>query len=293
MFNRLILSGGGVKGGLYVGMIKYLEDSSVIFEYLNEVVGTSIGALIGLTITLGYTADQLKELFFSIDFEKMKDPALSNLDIGYGFASGDLLNKMIQDIITGKGYSKDITLSELYNQTDISLVTCAYNMNQKRHTFFDRKKYPDIPAFLAVRMSMNIPLLFCVVKYQGDLYIDGGTVCNLPVRYYTEMYPDHLQLQKIMDTTLSVAFEEINYHDNTEINSFDKFLYALLKSTFHTIESKDKDFIKCQGYSLLILKSNLVSTGNFNLSEAQKTEMFNTGFQCTKEYILDLLKKHK
>src|SRR6476660_7914315 len=114
MYNKLILSGGGIKGSLYIGMLKYFEENEIILEYLNEAVGKSIGALICLLIVLGFTSSEISELFLQINFEDLKDVSLLNLESGFGFDKGEKMNDLIKFFIKNKGHSELITLSELY-----------------------------------------------------------------------------------------------------------------------------------------------------------------------------------
>lgn len=293
MYNKLVLTGGGQKGSLYIGMLKYFEEHEIILEYLNEAVGTSIGALICLLIVLGYNSSEISELFLKINFEELKDISLINLETGFGFDKGEKINDLIKFFIKNKGHSELITLSELYKKSGIVFACTSYNVSKKKGIFFDHINYPDIPVYLAVRASMNIPILFCAVEYKGDLYCDGCIFANLPIRYlankYAESGLDKETLNNILSNTLSVCFEEINYHsrdnDNKIIN-LEQYMYNLLKSTFNIIETNDKKYIIDNKLPLLVLKTNLTSSASFYLSIQQKKELLEIGYNLTKDYFL-------
>ena len=61
----LVLSGGGAKGIAHVGLIKALEDNNIPIDYIS---GTSIGAIVGGLYAIGYSADEMLELFSSEKF---------------------------------------------------------------------------------------------------------------------------------------------------------------------------------------------------------------------------------
>ena len=62
----LVLSGGGAKGLSHIGVIKALEENNIPIDYIG---GTSIGAIIGGLYAIGYTPDQMIDLFKSKEFE--------------------------------------------------------------------------------------------------------------------------------------------------------------------------------------------------------------------------------
>ena len=57
----LILQGGGAKGMAYSGIVEVLEDSGLL-KGIKRVGGTSAGALMGLPIALGYSADDINDI---------------------------------------------------------------------------------------------------------------------------------------------------------------------------------------------------------------------------------------
>mgnify|MGYP002619939607 CR=1 FL=1 len=62
----LVLSGGGAKGAAHVGVMEYLE---TIGMPIDLVVGTSVGGLIGGFYAVGYTAEEIREIVYGIDWE--------------------------------------------------------------------------------------------------------------------------------------------------------------------------------------------------------------------------------
>jgi NTE family protein len=60
----LVLSGGGVRGAAHIGMLKALEENNIYVDY---VVGTSIGAIIGGLYAVGYSPNKIDSIFFCVD----------------------------------------------------------------------------------------------------------------------------------------------------------------------------------------------------------------------------------
>ena len=62
----LVLSGGGARGLAHIGVIKALEENHIPIDYIS---GTSIGAIVGVFYALGYTPDEMLQLFKSQEFK--------------------------------------------------------------------------------------------------------------------------------------------------------------------------------------------------------------------------------
>ena len=61
----LVLSGGGAKGAVHIGVIKALEDNDIPIDY---VAGTSIGAVVGSLYAMGYAPTEMLNLLLSDEF---------------------------------------------------------------------------------------------------------------------------------------------------------------------------------------------------------------------------------
>ena len=61
----LTLAGGGAKGAAYIGVLKLFEEIGLEFDY---VTGTSMGSIIGMLHSVGYSANQIDSLIRDIDW---------------------------------------------------------------------------------------------------------------------------------------------------------------------------------------------------------------------------------
>ncbi|HEY9704290.1 MAG TPA: patatin-like phospholipase family protein [Allocoleopsis sp.] len=271
-FTKLVLSGGSIKGICYLGFMKYMEEKDIL-KNINEIVGCSIGSLAGLLIILGYTSDELKEIFFGVNFDKIKSIKIGNFICKYGLDTGEKLEKLIKIFIKNKNFDDNITLTELYKKTGKKLITTVTNVNTKSAEFL----HHDIPVYLAVRMSMNIPLLFCPVKYNGFYYVDGGLCCNFPIRYYS---PEILKDSK--EDILCVVLK--GESDKKEINDVESYMYNIVKTAFHKISTLDVSYALESKISLIMINTNIKSSFSFEMSEETKNELYFSGYNKTKDF---------
>ena len=148
--NKLVFSGGSTKGISYIGIIKGLEEKN-LFKDIKTFAGTSIGAIFGFLLAIGYDYYSLNSIVTSIDIEKL---CKINKMSSYGFDDGINLVSKIKELMDNK------------------------NIN------LDYKRTPDMKVLVGLRMSFSVPIVFKPIIYDGCYYVDGGLVDNLPVSIF-------------------------------------------------------------------------------------------------------------
>ena len=78
IYDRLIISSGGIMGYYFVGILKYLDENKLLND-IKKYYGCSIGSFLCMLITIGYTIDEIKDIIINID----KDKLLNNIDINF------------------------------------------------------------------------------------------------------------------------------------------------------------------------------------------------------------------
>ena len=69
-FRNLVFEGGGVRGIAYVGALEVLDKEGILKD-IKRVAGTSAGAMVAVLVGLRYTADELKEILWDLNFKKL------------------------------------------------------------------------------------------------------------------------------------------------------------------------------------------------------------------------------
>jgi len=95
------------------------------------------------------------------------------MKLTWGLYSGDGFIVWFAKLIGAKLGKPDATFTDLYKKTKNELVITGTNLNRKMQRLFHRRSDPDMPIWLAVRISISIPLFFVPVYYQDCLYVDG------------------------------------------------------------------------------------------------------------------------
>lgn len=151
------LSGGGARGIIHIGVLKALDDAGVKPACIS---GTSMGAIIGGLYAGGVSPEDMLKLISGRSFLKMFSlkPSFS------GLLEMKYLKKVLQD-----------NLPEQFEDLKIPFYVCATNLNKHK-----RELFSEGPLYRAIIASASIPLLFEPVLIDGDAYVDGGVIDNLP-----------------------------------------------------------------------------------------------------------------
>jgi predicted acylesterase/phospholipase RssA len=79
--------------------------------------------------------------------------------------------------------SEKITLKDLYEYTTVNFVLKTTNISKYRIEYINHISHPDLSVIDAIKMTTCVPLLFQPIKYNDDLYVDGGLCGNYPIEY--------------------------------------------------------------------------------------------------------------
>ena len=201
--HNLVFEGAGIRGIAYAGAISELENRKLLAG-VKRIGGTSAGAITALTLTLGYTADEITALIGSTSFQKFNDGkfffpgGLNRLRTYYGWYRGQRFEQWLEKLIAAKTGDAHITFEQLHRQGYKDLYVTGTSLNQQKLIVFSYETYPHMQVKDAVRISMSIPLYFEAVFMDTaghiiphpkntsglDVMVDGGLIANFPIRLF-------------------------------------------------------------------------------------------------------------
>ena len=187
---HLVLSGGGLLGISYIGLITYFEEHKHILN-LKTITGCSAGALFGSLLSIGYSASELniivKAMVFK-DYIKINIDSLLNFTNTKGFETGNHLNLFIRNCIKDKTGNENITFSQIYEKYNIKLQIGVTNLTENKFELFNKDTHPELSIHRAISASIAIPFIFEPIIIDDNIYCDGGLVNNLPIASVIDMY---------------------------------------------------------------------------------------------------------
>ncbi len=280
-----IFGGGAVRGVSYVGTLKALEELGIC---ANTIAGSSVGAVLSGLLAVGYTADEIKEIFMQINFELFKD-----IHFGFGkdFALSkggiflDWLRELIETKYYGeryeKGKNKPITFADL----EKNFIVIATDLTNFKYKEFSRFETPDFEVACAIRISSTMPGLMKPVEVNGSLLVDGDLQKSWPLwRLSKNLCPDE---SRILEFRLEGDYEGKGQNAINFMNTIYSCVTSL--ATDFIIEAygdRDKfDYVKINTGSIIVV--------DFNMPKEKREELMNIGYQQTIDYFSSFLPDKK
>jgi len=273
MVKNLVLSGGSMKGLAYIGMIKCIEEYDIV-KKIDNFIGTSIGACVCFCLLIGFTYEELYDVFINLDINKARNINVDNiLNFGttYGVDNGEKIVKILKVFLKKKLHVNSITFSELYEKTQKNITIIGSCLNTTSVEYFNLKNNPNMDVIDALRISISIPLFFTPVIYENKYYVDGALTNNYPIDICVNNNKE----------TLGVVLTS-NTYTYTEINSIDNYLISIINTNF---VHQDKEKIK-KYHDITIDLEIECNSFDFSLSTDIKKDIINQGYLITKSQII-------
>ncbi len=156
----LVLGGGSARGIAHIGVLKVLEREKIPID---NIVGTSMGALIGAAYSIGLTVPELEERAYKFTTKKILDPTMPRM----GLLAGDKLEKTIHGMLDDKGFG----------DCKIPLTVVANDIETGEEVIFQHGELVKV-----VRASCSWPGIFNPVRVDGRLLCDGGIKHSVPTK---------------------------------------------------------------------------------------------------------------
>lgn len=263
----LVLSGGGTKMPIHIGVLLALEKLDML-RYIKTISGTSAGAIIGMLYSIGYSPSQIRTLFFKIELNSLKSHDQCNILFDFGLDGGSNFNTINTKFLELKGFNKNLTFIDHYKKTGIELIMNGSCLNDKKCYYFSKDTYPNMKIIEALRITSALPGAFTPYKFEGKYFSDGGCTENYPIRKFRDCR------NRIIGIYL---FGE--YNENDSIDNFEDFLLT----TFNTMW-RGLDVNSVYGYEdcTLVIKSGKIATtftdNKYNMDKKEVCRLCDLGY---------------
>ncbi len=295
-----VFEGGGVKGIGLVGALYYAEEEKKI--QWQSVAGTSAGAIVAALVAAGYTAGEIRDIMFNLDFSLIKDEGLLDrlslpgktlsLLLEKGVYEGRFMEQFMAGLLRNKGID---TFGDLRIQGETNpryayrLNVIASDISRGKMLVLpnDIRDYglnPDrFSVALAVRMSMSIPVFYepVVIDYKEggaarrSYIVDGGILSNFPVWLFDSV-------EEPQWPTFGFRLVDPGEGEPREINNIIDFLSAVVATM---IEAHDARHIQDANFKRTIaIPTGGVKTTELNISPERKEMLFRSGYEAAREF---------
>ena len=180
-FTRLVLSGGGPKGLATLGALQYIYENGGL-DYITEYWGTSIGSIIGVLLSIGYTPfDAFHQFFMLDDFTDVVSKDIESVLGDTAFCPIEKFGEKIRHFIIKKLEDEcELTFYNLYQKFGKKIHIIGTNTDTMRGECFSVDTTPFMNIIDALEISCDLPYIFTKKQYNGNTYVDGGFINNYP-----------------------------------------------------------------------------------------------------------------
>ncbi|MEO8499542.1 MAG: patatin-like phospholipase family protein, partial [Vicinamibacteria bacterium] len=197
----LVLSGGSARGMAHAGVLQWLEEHHIPVD---RIAGNSTGALMGASYAIGLSAEDIKTMLRTADWDTILRPDIpyplrsyrrkeDDRDYAIKIEAGLRHGLRLQSGIN-PGHHLSLLISRIllpysgianFDDLPIPFRCVATDLEKGAVVVFDHG-----PIAPAVRASMSLPGTYDPVRINGRLFADGGILDNVPVDVARDMGAD-------------------------------------------------------------------------------------------------------
>jgi NTE family protein len=189
----VVLAGGGAKGFAHLAVLRQLERDQIPIA---RIVGTSMGAVIGGLYASGMSTDDIERMVGSLDPSKVALDQLNRLELPsrtrayqqkypveleFGIKDGGV--SFARGVSDGQRFLALLQALTVHVPPDVDFndLKIPFRAVATRYRDGEMKVFDRGALHLAIRASMAAPAVFAPVDVEGETYVDGGLVANLPI----------------------------------------------------------------------------------------------------------------
>ncbi len=259
-----ILAGGGTRLPAHVGVMAALTDLGLGYDHL---VGVSGGSVVASLAAVGHDVAHMKALFRDVDFNQFRGMSLTNLLLHGGLSTGKRFLRWLDGELQGCRF-RDL---------EVDLHVVATDVRAGRPVIFDKTTSPDLEVAQAVMYSISIPLVFPFHHHGDYILVDGSILAE-----------DSLFRDWAGDGTPVMCFRMRDdkgsaSHPARRMLPVADYLFMLMR-TFMTTLSREH-LTETLWHNTVVIRTDGLSPLEFHMTPAQKTRLFQAGYDATRQYL--------
>ncbi|WP_194775765.1 patatin-like phospholipase family protein [Pararhodonellum marinum] len=237
----IALSGGGVRGIAHLGVLQGLNELGI---FPDRVSGTSAGAIAGAMYCYGYKPKEILDIIVKTNFFKFLRPAIS----WTGILKMDVVEVLYNQYLPNCRFEN----------LKVPLTIAATDIKKGKVVYFTEGEL--IRHLMA---SSCIPGMFDPILIDGDYFVDGGVLNNLPVEplegtcdYIIGVNSNHLpeetNIKNIKSLIERTVIMSMNYNVYSRKHKCDFFIEPIGLAHYGVFDIKKSQEIYDAGYDAVI-----------------------------------------
>lgn len=276
-----LFGGGAIRGAAYCGTVKAMEEIGINPDI---VAGSSVGSIIAGLLAVGYSAEELREVFLQVNFELFRDLQFA-LGPQFAISKGEVFLEWIRDLIEkkyyGDKYKKGTHKAVTFSDLEKKLVIITTDLSSFECKEFSKQETPDFEIATAIRISCSMPGLMKPIEYNNRVLVDGDLQKGSPMwKLSKNLQPENL---RILEFRLEGNFEGNDKNSIEYINSI--YSYATSVATSFIIDVYNKN----DKYDYIVINTGDINIVDFNLASEKRENMMEIGYNQTMKYFGEIL----
>jgi NTE family protein len=185
----LALGGGGSRGNSHIGVIRRLEKEGF---RIKAVAGTSFGGVVAVFYALGYTPDEIEEIFTALDQSQL-----------YGHSPDD--GPSLLGLAGVTRWLKGIIDDKTFEDLKIPCIVTAADLKSGKEVLLSTG--PLVDALLA---TITLPGIFPARHIEDMELVDGGTLDPVPVAAARSLAPKLPVVAVVLTTRIGLPAQPWN-----------------------------------------------------------------------------------
>lgn len=185
---RLVFSGGGLRGIAYLGALSAIRDRLKVEIYelpaLKHVVGCSIGSFVALLICMKFTIAEMQAFMQGLNLSKMFEASYESIITTFAMNDASVLTEMVLDAMALRNLGPTTTFADLKKRFPLDLSVGATELTDAKFELLSARTYPTMPVATAVVASMSLPPVFPPQKFNLKMLSDGGLMNSFPIALF-------------------------------------------------------------------------------------------------------------
>ena len=259
-----IFGGGGIRGMCYIGALKALKEFGI---NINSIAGSSVGAVFAALYAVGYSEDEIKELFLDFNLNMFRDLNINIFNTDLSLSKGEIFLDWLREkfslkVTNNKDKKKKITFKDL--EKDLYILTIDINTNTP--FIFSKKTTPDCEIAIAVRASASLPGLMKPVNYNGLLLVDGDLIKSWPAwKIYEDLDNENSRL---------LEFRLEGSRDGSDIKNPMDFVNSIINTIWYlSTENVFNLYYQNDRYDYVVIDTKDIIMFDFTIDKTQKEEL--------------------
>ena len=305
----LVLEGGGVKGIGLAGAYAALEEHGFAVQ---NVAGTSAGAITAALIAAGYTAAEVRDIVFGLKFREFEDKGWEDRVGGAGLSllrdtgiyEGEKFLEWMRKTLADKDVHTfaDLRTDDEDDRYASRLQVITSDISARDLLVLPRDAHKlgldplELEVAYAVRMSMSIPIFFEPVRVLNEetnhehLLVDGAMLSNFPVWLFDcdegeEPEWPTLGLLLVESEPRTPITERLEKPEHAPRGG--KGLFLLISSIVQTMmEAHDRLYVEKAEFARTVAIPTLgVRTTEFSISDEKARALYQSGYDTARAFL--------